>query len=53
MGEEKIKNLLSTNLGLFGESQCANSKEAEVWTKDWIVFSWDMLFIALVIDSWL
>ena len=28
MGEEKIKTLLSMNLGLFGESQCANSKEA-------------------------
>ena len=34
MGEEKIKALLSMNLGLFGESQCANSKEAEAGTKN-------------------
>ena len=35
MGEEKVKALLSTNLGLFGESQCANSKETEVGTKNY------------------
>ena len=34
MGEEKVKALLSTNLGLFGESQCANCKEAEAGTKN-------------------
>ena len=34
MGEEKVKALLSMNLGLFGESQCANSKEAQAWTKN-------------------
>ena len=34
MGEEKVKTLLSANMGLFGESQCSNSKEAETWTKD-------------------
>ena len=33
MGKEKIKTLLSKNLGLFGESQCANSKEMQAWTK--------------------
>ena len=33
MGEEKVKALLSTNLGLFGESQCANFKEAKAGTK--------------------
>ena len=34
MGEEKVKTLLPTNLGLFGERQCANSKEAQIWTKN-------------------
>ena len=34
MGQEKVKSLLSTNLGLFGKSQCANSKEAEAGTKN-------------------
>ena len=34
MGEEKVKALLSANLGLFGQSQCANSKEAEAGTKN-------------------
>ena len=35
MGEEKVKTLLSMNMGLFGESQCSNFKEAEAWTKDY------------------
>ena len=35
MGEEKVKTLISANMGLFGESQYANSKEAEALTKDW------------------
>ena len=34
MGEENVKALLSTNLGLFGESQCANSEEARAGTKN-------------------
>jgi hypothetical protein len=29
MGEEKIKALLPSNLGLFGESKCANSQEVQ------------------------
>ena len=33
MGEEKVKTLLSANMGLFGESQCSNFKEAEVGPK--------------------
>ena len=53
MGEEKVETLLLTNLGLLSESQCANSKEAEAWTKDCELFSWHILFIALVIDFWL
>jgi hypothetical protein len=35
MGEEKVKNLLLMDLGLFGQSQCANSPEAQSWTKDY------------------
>jgi hypothetical protein len=34
MGEEKVKTLLLMDLGLFGQSQCANSQEAQAWTKD-------------------
>ena len=34
MGEEKVKTLLSANMGLFGESQCSNFKKAEAWAKD-------------------
>ena len=37
MGEENVKTLLSMNMGLFGESQCSNSKEAETWTKDCVL----------------
>jgi hypothetical protein len=34
MGEEKVKTLLLTDMGLFGQSQCADSQEAQAWTKD-------------------
>ena len=33
MGEEKVKTLLSANMGLFGESQCSNSKERKLGPK--------------------
>jgi hypothetical protein len=34
MGEEKVKTLLLTDMGLFGQSQCVDSEEAQAWTKD-------------------
>jgi hypothetical protein len=35
MGEEEIKSLLPTNLGLFGKGECANKQKAKAWTKDY------------------
>ena len=33
MGKKKVETLLLTNLGLYGESKCADTHEAQAWTK--------------------
>jgi hypothetical protein len=46
MREEEIKSFLPVNLGLFGESECANKQKAKAWTK--IV---DYVFLGYAIHS--